>query len=106
MKTWREPGIRPRSEAGKKVPELATLFRILEALNYGLAALDRADEFCLALRLIPRCRTSLALSDPLRGQIESLAAEAGNAVSRLTDAIALLAGLEPTSGDRNSGDIF
>lgn len=84
-------------EAGKKIPELTTLFRILDALDYGLAALDRVDELCLSLRLTPRCRRSFGLPDPLRGQIASLAAEAGNAVSRLTDAVALLAGLEPTS---------
>lgn len=97
----RQSGVTPSSlslyEAGKKIPELATLFRILDALDYGLAALDRADEFCLALRLTPRCRRSFGLPDPLRGQIASLAAEAGNAVSRLTDAVALLASLEPTS---------
>ena len=84
-------------EAGKKMPELATLFRILDALGYGLAALDRADEFCLALRLTPRCRPSLGFADPLRTQIASLAAEAGSAVERLTDAVILLAKAEPTS---------
>ena len=31
-------------ESGTKIPELATLFRILEALDYGFGALDRADE--------------------------------------------------------------
>lgn len=97
----KQAGISPSSlslyEAGKRIPELVTLFRILDALDYGLAALDRADEFCLALRLTPGCRRSFGLPDPLRGQIASLAAEAGNAVSRLTDAVALLAGSEPTS---------
>jgi len=84
-------------EAGKKIPDLATLFRLLEALDYGLAALDRADELCIALRLTPKCRPSLGTADPLRARVASLAAEAGSAVSRLTDAVALLAGLEPTS---------
>ncbi len=97
----RRAGVTPSSlslyEAGKKIPELATLFRILDALDYGLSALDKADEFCLALRLTPQCRRSFGLPDPLRGQIASLATEAGKAVSRLTDAVALLAGSEPTS---------
>ncbi len=84
-------------EAGKKVPDLATLFRLLDALDYGLAALDRADELFAALRLTPRCRPSFGSADPLRAQVVSLAAEAGSAVSRLTDAVALLAGLEPMS---------
>jgi transcriptional regulator with XRE-family HTH domain len=84
-------------EAGKKIPDLATLFRLLEALDYGLAALDRADELCVALRLTPKCRPSLGIADPLRAQVASLAAEAGTAVGRLTDAVALLAGLEPMS---------
>src|SRR5829696_4949164 len=84
-------------EAGKKIPDLATLFRLLDALDYGLAALDRADELCVALRLTPRCRPSLGLADPLRAQVVSLAAEAGSALSRLTDAVGLLAGLEPMS---------
>ena len=84
-------------EAGKKVPELATLFRILDALGYGLAALDRADEFCLSLRLTSRCQSSMGVPDPLRAQVASLAAEAGSAVGRLTDAVALLAGSTPTS---------
>lgn len=84
-------------EAGKKIPDLATLFRLLEALDYGLAALDRADELCVALRLTPKCRPALGTADPLRAQVASLAAEAGSAVSRLTDAVALLSGLEPMS---------
>jgi len=84
-------------EAGKKIPDLATLFRLLEALDYGLAALDRADELCIALRLTPKCRPSLGTADPLRARVASLAAEAGSAVSRLTDAVALLSGLEPMS---------
>ncbi|HEX6864003.1 MAG TPA: helix-turn-helix transcriptional regulator [Thermoanaerobaculia bacterium] len=84
-------------EAGKKIPDLATLFRLLEALDYGLAALDRADELCVALQLTPRCRPSLGIADPLRAQVASLAAEAGSALGRLTDAVALLAGLEPMS---------
>src|SRR5215213_2345039 len=84
-------------EAGKKIPDLVTLFRLLDALEYGLAALDRADELCVALRLTPRCRPSFGLAHPLRAQVASLAAEAGSAVSRLTDAVALLAGLEPMS---------
>lgn len=91
------PGSLSEYEAGKKLPELATLLRILEALDYGLAALDRADELCLALRLSPRRRSSLGIADPLRTQVASLAAEAGSAVGRLTDAVALLAGLEPMS---------
>lgn len=80
-------------EAGKKVPELATLLRLLNALDYGLAALDRADELCVALRLASRSRPA----DPLGSQIASLAAEAGSAVARLTDAVALLADREPMS---------
>lgn len=84
-------------ESGKKIPDLATLFRLLDALDYGLAALDRADELCVALRLTPKCRPSLGTADPLRAQVASLAAEAGSAVSRLTDAVALLSGLEPMS---------
>lgn len=84
-------------EGGKKIPELVTLFRILDALNYGLAALDRADEFCLALGLTARCRSPFEVSDPLRAQIANLASEAGSAVGRLTDAVAFLANLEPTS---------
>ncbi|MFL6291337.1 MAG: helix-turn-helix domain-containing protein [Thermoanaerobaculia bacterium] len=81
-------------EAGKKMPQLATLFRLLEALDYGLAALDRADEFCLSLRLTPRCRPAAAssLGIPL-----SLATEAGMAVGRLTDALTLLAQPKSTS---------
>jgi transcriptional regulator with XRE-family HTH domain len=84
-------------EAGKKIPDLATLFRLLDALDYGLAALDRADELCVALRLTPKCRPALGTADPLRAQVASLAAEAGSAVGRLTDAVALLTGLEPMS---------
>ncbi|MFP5285996.1 MAG: helix-turn-helix transcriptional regulator, partial [Thermoanaerobaculia bacterium] len=84
-------------EAGKKIPDLATLFRLLEALDYGLAALDRADELCVALRLTPKCRPSFGTADPLRAQVASLAAEAGSAVSRLTDAVVLLSSLEPMS---------
>ncbi|HET9227757.1 MAG TPA: helix-turn-helix transcriptional regulator [Thermoanaerobaculia bacterium] len=84
-------------EAGKRMPEIPTLFRILKALGYGLAALDWTEEFCLGLRLTQRCRSSKEIPDPLRAQIASMAAEAGNAVSRLTDAVALLAGAEPIS---------
>ncbi|HWN45500.1 MAG TPA: helix-turn-helix domain-containing protein, partial [Thermoanaerobaculia bacterium] len=84
-------------EAGKKIPDLATLFRLLDALDYGLAALDRADELCAALRLTPRCRPSFGLADPLRAQVASLAAEAGNVVGRLADAVTLLASSEPFS---------
>lgn len=97
----RMAGITPSSlsqyEAGKKMPTLATLFRILDALGYGLAALDWAGEFCLGLRFTQRCRTSKEVPDPLRAQIASLATEAGSAVSRLTDAVSLLAGAEPIS---------
>ena len=72
-------------EAGKKVPDLATLLRILDALDCGLGALDRADEFCVAVRLTPQCRP------PLEIQVASLAAEAGSVLGRLMDAVALLA---------------
>lgn len=84
-------------ESGRKLPELPTLLRILEALDYGLAALDRTGELCLALRLSPRSRSSMGAPDPLQTQIASLAAEAGNAVGRLVDAVALLAGSRPIS---------
>jgi transcriptional regulator with XRE-family HTH domain len=84
-------------EAGKKIPDLATLFRLLEALDYGLAALDRAGELCAALRLTLRCRPSFGIADPLRAQVASLAAEAGNVVGRLADAVTLLASSEPFS---------
>lgn len=84
-------------EAGKRMPEVATLFRILAALGYGLAALDWTGEFCLGLRLTQRSRSSKDVPDPLRAQIVSLAAEAGSAVNRLADAVALLAGSAPVS---------
>jgi transcriptional regulator with XRE-family HTH domain len=93
------PGSLSLYEADKKVPKLATLFRLLDALDYGLAALDRANEFRLSLQLASRRRAARlpGVADPLRAEVRTLANEAGAAVGRLTDAVALLARTEPTS---------
>lgn len=85
-------------ETGKKLPELKSLMRMLSAMEYGFSDLDRGRDFLLALRFRQgsagaRQRVDPELpgrSDALSEQISSMAAEAGEAVSRLTGAIAWL----------------
>jgi transcriptional regulator with XRE-family HTH domain len=77
-------------EAGKKVPDLATLLRLLDALDCGLGDLDRADEFCVALRYKSPRRPPLEITE-----VASLTAETGSVVSRLMETVALLT--QPTS---------
>ncbi len=85
-------------ETGKKLPELKSLMRMLSSMEYGFSDLDRARDFLLALRFSrgsagARQRVDTVppeVSDALSEQIASMTAQAGEAVSRLTGAIALL----------------
>jgi transcriptional regulator with XRE-family HTH domain len=85
-------------EGGKKLPELASLMRMLSAMDYVFSDLDRARMFVLEGRLrrgsAEAWQTAEAgpgvLPDPFAQRIASMTAEAGAAVSRLLEAISLL----------------
>ena len=110
----RASGLPPSSisqyEGGKKLPELASLMRMLSAMDYGFSDLDRARMFLFENRLRqdsaearPTADAGLCgASDPLAQRIASLTAEAGAAVSRLMEAIALLVRQYPSACDRGS----
>jgi transcriptional regulator with XRE-family HTH domain len=112
----RESGIPASSisqyEMGKKLPELASLIRLLETMGFGFSDVDRARLFLLSLRVdrtpAERRRTGLAAisgtSDSLSEQIASMTSEVGTAVSRLTDAIALLIRERPCAHGRQSSE--
>ncbi|MFL6236913.1 MAG: helix-turn-helix domain-containing protein [Thermoanaerobaculia bacterium] len=95
-------------EGGKKLPELASLMRMLSAMDYGFSDLERARMFVLEGRLRrgsaeARQRVDAEAcepSGPLAQQIASMASEAGAAVSRLVEAIALLVRRHPCASDR------
>jgi transcriptional regulator with XRE-family HTH domain/tetratricopeptide (TPR) repeat protein len=101
-KLARESGIPASSisqyEMGKKLPELASLIRLLEAMGFGFSDVDKARLFLLSIRVdqVPaeRRHTGVAAingtSDPLSQEIASMTSEVGMVVSRLTEAIALL----------------
>ncbi len=101
-KLARESGIPASSisqyEMGKKLPELASLIRLLETMGFGFSDVDRARLFLLSLRVdrapaeTRRVRVAEidGSSDPRLEQIASMTTEVGTAVSRLTEMIALL----------------
>ena len=101
-------------ERGKKLPELNTLQRLVDAMGYPLSALDRAQHFIATLRsdsalaalgplpldgvraASPRAEAEeddLPESDreaALRWEMEQASAEAGRAISRVTRLFLLL----------------
>jgi tetratricopeptide (TPR) repeat protein/transcriptional regulator with XRE-family HTH domain len=100
-------------ESGKKLPELASLMRILSAMDYGFSDLDRARMFLLESHLRrgsaeawPKVEAgTCGHSGSLAQQIASMASEAGAAVSRLMEAIALLIRHHPCADpERGHGD--
>jgi tetratricopeptide (TPR) repeat protein/DNA-binding XRE family transcriptional regulator len=102
-------------EGGKKLPELASLMRMLSAMGYGFSDLDRARMFVLESRLqrgAAEARQTVDTepcrhSDSFAQRIASLTAEAGAAVSRLMEALALLVRQHPCvslSPERDRGD--
>jgi tetratricopeptide (TPR) repeat protein len=107
-------------ETGKKFPELKSLMRVLAAMGYGYSDLDKARFFLLSLRSRGGPvegghgigGTELhGTPDILSAQIASMAAAAGEAVSRLTEGIAFLVRQRPspvssesrTAGSTSSG---
>jgi tetratricopeptide (TPR) repeat protein/DNA-binding XRE family transcriptional regulator len=100
-------------ESGKKLPELASLMRMLSAMGYGFSDLDRARMFVLESRLrqsSPEAQPTVEAgscghSGSLAQQIASMASEAGAAVSRLMEAISLIVRHHPcASPERDSRD--
>lgn len=101
-KLARRSGIPPGSiseyEAGKKLPELASLTRLLDAMQLGFADIDKARGFKLSLRLQrapaqargTEAAEAAGLAASLSEQVAAMASDVGAAVSRFTDAIALL----------------
>jgi transcriptional regulator with XRE-family HTH domain len=114
-KLSRESGIPASSisqyEMGKKLPELASLTRLLETMGFGFSDIDRTRLFLLSLRaerpsavLLPYRAGAVETADPLSEQIASMTAEVGTAVSRLTETIALLVRERPCPhGRRDAG---
>lgn len=99
-------------EAGKKLPELASLTRLLDSMAFGFSDIDKARLFLLSLRLNrdaggKRQGTAAPqeeLSDLLSEQIASATSEVGTAVSRLTEALALLIRERPCASRRSKDD--
>jgi tetratricopeptide (TPR) repeat protein/transcriptional regulator with XRE-family HTH domain len=112
----RESGVPASSisqyETGKKLPELASLIRLLETMDFGFSDVDRARLFLLSLRVerapAGRRHTDVAAmdgtSDPFSEQITAMTSEVGTAVSRLTEAIALLIREHPCAHRRQSAE--
>ena len=92
------------SERGRKTPELKTLERLVGAMGYPLAAVDRVRSFILALRsesqvlgpaLVPPGREVSPQPDTaaaLQWEADQVCAEIGRAVSRMTRLMFALAG--------------
>ncbi len=94
-------------EGGKKLPELASLMRMLSAMEYEFSDLDRARTFLLESRLRRGSAEArqVVSTGPLAQRITAMTSEAGAAVSRLLEAISLLVRQYPGAGDSgNSAD--
>ena len=108
-------------ERGKKIPELNTLRRMVSAMGYPLAVVERAQNFVYSLRaesLLAEGQPTVAGQQPVpkepvsldalvensavfRWEIEEASAEAGRVVSRLARLMLVLLSrpeIEPSNG--------